>query len=126
MALWIFNWIRDKDWKRESFTAACWFVLGFKELAPLQNSREKGRRNHLGVDGKTYREERSRMNVPSNVKRRIFCLYFCLCSLQCALLCLFFGFFGGGCFVSGFLFLGFLVSWDATGSGSHVCRQEKV
>lgn len=41
---------------REKASQLCAGLLGFKELAPLQNNRKKGRRNHLGVDGKTYRE----------------------------------------------------------------------
>lgn len=57
-----------------------------------------------------YREDRNCMNVPSNVKWRIFYMHFCLCLFTSAYFC---------------FFLSCLIS-ESTKSWSHVCRQRRA
>lgn len=55
---------------------------------------ERGQRNHLGVNQTTLREDRNCMNVPSNVKWRIFYIhFFCLCVFTSLCFCCCFLFF---------------------------------
>lgn len=107
---------------REKASQLCAGLLGFKELAPLQNNRKKGRRNHLGVDGKTYREPHE-CTIQCEAKNILF-VFLSLFASVCFVMFVFWVIWGGR-FVLGFCFLGgFLVS--STESGSQACRQEKV
>ena len=71
---------------------------------------QRGQRTHLGVERTTSREERNRMNVPSNVKWRIFYMHFCLLVFTSLVV----------------VFLVFTLFWKAQKSWSDVCQRSKV